>query len=106
MPPSADALFSEWRLPWAQPRSGAGRWGPSPTWRGMSAVIFFPKGVASGDPDSNSVRLWTRRSASAENLALKLIRAGWYSKNADWPPPCVMNPVVWPLYALPARGLY
>jgi alkaline phosphatase D len=33
---------------------------------------LFPQGVASGDPDSQSVLLWTRRSASAENLALPL----------------------------------
>ena len=33
---------------------------------------FFPEGVASGDPDSNSVLLWTRRPPIGENLSLKL----------------------------------
>jgi alkaline phosphatase D len=33
---------------------------------------LFPEGVASGDPDSNSVLLWTRRPPAGENLAPKL----------------------------------
>jgi len=33
---------------------------------------LFPEGVASGDPDSNSVLLWTRRAPTGENAALKL----------------------------------
>ena len=33
---------------------------------------LFPEGVASGDPDSNSVLLWTRRPASDQNHALNL----------------------------------
>jgi phosphodiesterase/alkaline phosphatase D-like protein len=33
---------------------------------------LFPEGVASGDPDSNSVLLWTRRPPTGENPALKL----------------------------------
>jgi alkaline phosphatase D len=33
---------------------------------------FFPEGVASGDPDSSSVLLWTRRPPVGENLSLKL----------------------------------
>src|SRR5882757_3131994 len=33
---------------------------------------LFPEGVASGDPDSHSVLLWTRRPPTAENLPLKL----------------------------------
>jgi alkaline phosphatase D len=36
---------------------------------------LFPEGVASGDPDSNSVLLWTRRppaGKSGHNSALKL----------------------------------
>src|ERR1700690_163282 len=33
---------------------------------------FFPEGVASGDPDSSSVLLWTRRPPIGENLSLKL----------------------------------
>ncbi len=33
---------------------------------------LFPEGVASGDPDSNSVLLWTRRAPAGESLPLKL----------------------------------
>jgi alkaline phosphatase D len=33
---------------------------------------LFPEGVASGDPDSNSVLLWTRRPPTSRNLTLKL----------------------------------
>jgi alkaline phosphatase D len=33
---------------------------------------LFPEGVASGDPDSNSVLLWTRRPPTGENRAAKL----------------------------------
>jgi alkaline phosphatase D len=33
---------------------------------------LFPEGVASADPDSNSVLLWTRRLPTGENPALKL----------------------------------
>src|SRR6202789_2233130 len=33
---------------------------------------LFPEGVASGDPDSNSVLLWTRRPPSGNELTQKL----------------------------------
>jgi alkaline phosphatase D len=33
---------------------------------------LFPEGVASGDPDSSSVLLWTRRPATSDSLTLKL----------------------------------
>ncbi len=33
---------------------------------------LFPEGVASGDPDSNSVLLWTRRPPANETQTLKL----------------------------------
>ena len=33
---------------------------------------FFPEGVASGDPDSSSVLLWTRRSAGAQQLTAEV----------------------------------
>jgi alkaline phosphatase D len=33
---------------------------------------LFPEGVASGDPDSNSVLLWTRRPPTGKDLAAKL----------------------------------
>src|SRR3984885_11514420 len=33
---------------------------------------LFPEGVASGDPDSNSVLLWTRHPPTGENRAAKL----------------------------------
>jgi alkaline phosphatase D len=33
---------------------------------------LFPEGVASGDPDSNSVLLWTRRPPASENISQKL----------------------------------
>ena len=33
---------------------------------------LFPEGVASGDPDSNSVLLWTRRPSTDEHTSLKL----------------------------------
>jgi|SRR5271154_842090 len=45
------------------------------TWRERRDL--FPEGVASGDPDSNSVLLWTRRppideKTTGENAAVKL----------------------------------
>src|SRR5262249_18985875 len=33
---------------------------------------FYPEGVASGDPDSNSVLLWTRRAPKDRSIADKL----------------------------------
>src|SRR5579864_1979312 len=33
---------------------------------------LFPEGVASGDPDSNSVLLWTRRPPAGQNISPKL----------------------------------
>lgn len=33
---------------------------------------LYPEGVASGDPDSNSVLLWTRRAESGTNLPQQL----------------------------------
>ena len=40
------------------------------TWRERRDL--FPEGVASGDPDSNSVLLWTRRPSAGENAGLRL----------------------------------
>ena len=40
------------------------------TWRERRDL--FPEGVASGDPDSTSVLLWTRRPASGADVAAKL----------------------------------
>src|ERR1700689_3736295 len=34
---------------------------------------LFPEGVASGDPDSNSVLLWTRRPPSGEKSGEKTV---------------------------------
>ena len=39
---------------------------------GTSAATFYPEGVASGDPDSNSVMLWTRRPPIDGNAVEKL----------------------------------
>ena len=56
--------------------------GASPAWGSSSAKRsevrwrerrdLYPEGVASGDPDSHSVLLWTRRLASASSPAQKL----------------------------------
>ena len=35
---------------------------------------LFPEGVASGDPDSNSVLLWTRHAPTATNAAAQFER--------------------------------
>ena len=37
---------------------------------------LFPEGVASGDPDSDSVLLWTRRRLALANRPSKLARRG------------------------------
>ena len=53
---------------WGQPLQR----GPNVAWH--ERRDFYPEGVASGDPDSNSVLLWTRRPPESRECCEKADR--------------------------------
>jgi alkaline phosphatase D len=54
-----------WRF--ASPKTTKIRW--------REERVFFPEGVASGDPDSSSVLLWTRHTPGAQQVTAEVAEA-------------------------------